>query len=150
MAVKVLWFSRHEMSAEQKQALIEKLGEIEVIQVNGTAPNVHVPFEAEINGTEKTMVKPLKEWVSEVDVVAIVAPITIQQQILSVAGNKPVIMSENAREFVEGEKVVFRFVRWFRIVKIEVVTEDFMPERECTCGQGYKLNEPHEFSSYCG
>lgn len=122
---KVLWFSRHEMSLEQKEALINKLGEIEIIQINGTAPNIHVPFEAEINGAEKVEVKPLKEWVAEVDVVAIVAPIALQQQFLSVAGEKPVIMTENARVFSEGEKVQFKFVRWFRICKIEVVTEDF-------------------------
>lgn len=125
MTTKVLWFSRHEMSVEQRAALESKLGEIEILQINGTAPNVHVSFEAEINGAEKTMVKPLKEWVTEVDVVAIVAAIALQQQFLSVAGDKPVIMTENAREFVDGDKVVFRFVRWFRIVKIEVITEDF-------------------------
>lgn len=125
MSVKVLWFSRHEMSTEQKVDLEKKLGEIHVLQINGTAPNVHVPFEASINGAEMTEVKALKEWVAEADVVAIVAPIALQQQFLSVAGEKPVIMTENARVFSEGEKVQFKFVRWFRICKIEVVTEDF-------------------------
>ena len=124
-ATKVLWFSRHEMSVEQKLALENKLGEIHVLQINGTAPNVHVPFEASINGAEMVEVKPLKEWVAEADVVAIVAPIALQQQFLSVAGEKPVIMTENAREFNEEGKVAFRFVRWFRVIKIEVVTEDF-------------------------
>lgn len=122
---KVLWFSRHEMSQEQLEALKNKLGEITITQINGTAPNVHVEFEASVNGSESTVVKPLKEWIQEHQVIAIVAPINLQQQILTVSENKPVIMSENARIFNEEGKVTFKFVRWFKLIKIEVVTENF-------------------------
>lgn len=125
---KVLWFSRHEMDADQRGALETKFGgPVDVTQVNGTMPNVHVPFKGEIDGIEGIdgNIPAFKTLIQDFDVVAIVAPINLQQQILGIAGDKPVIMCENAREFVEGDKVVFRFVRWFRLVKIEVVTEDF-------------------------
>jgi len=121
---KIMWFSRHEMSAEQKEALVKKLGEIEITQINGTAPNVHVSFKGEINGVSQE-ISPIKELVKEFDIIAIVAPIGLQQQFLAIAGDKPVIMAENARTFEGDNKVTFKFVRWFQVHKIEVVTSDF-------------------------
>lgn len=38
---KVLWFSRHTMTEEQKQALIDKLGEIEITQINKTIASAY-------------------------------------------------------------------------------------------------------------
>jgi hypothetical protein len=128
---KVLWFSRHAMSATQVQALEAKLGEIEVMQVDGTMPNVHVPFKAKVNGaTEESDVIPMKELIAEMDVVAIVAPINLQQQFLSVAGDKPVIFAKNDRVRVntpEGEEPKFEFIfaGWERLVEVKVVTEAF-------------------------
>lgn len=110
---KVLWFSRHEMAPEQVAALGE---DIEIIQIN---KNITSAFE-------------LKEEIEAADIIAIVAPINLQQQFLKIAGNKPVIMAVNDRVFVPdpdgGEsKVAFQFVKWERLIKIEVVKEDYIP-----------------------
>lgn len=112
--VKVLWFSRHTMTDAQHEALVKKLGEIEIAQVNKT---VNSAYE-------------LKEEIDAADVVAIVAPINLQQQFLKLAGDKPVIIAETKRELVKDEnggedKVNFVFNGWTRLVKIEVITEAF-------------------------
>lgn len=106
---KVLWFSRHEMTSDQKNAL----GECEIMQVNRTINNAFELIE-EINGA---------------DIIAIVAPINLQQQFLKIAGEKPVIMAVNDRILVkqpDGEdKVEFHFVKWERLISIDIVKEDF-------------------------
>lgn len=122
---KVLWFSRHQMTPEQKEAL----GEVSITQVNGNMPNVHVPFQAEVNGVTQE-VAPFKELLREFDIIAIVAPIGLQQQILGVAGDRPVISALNRRVLVPDEnggedKVHFIFDGWERLLKIEVVKEPF-------------------------
>lgn len=130
-AVSVLWFSRHPMTSEQFSALESKLGSITVTQVDGTMPSVHVPFLAKVNGKEEEQeVPPFKEQIKSYDVVAIVAPINLQQQVLSVAGDKPVIMAKSNRvrkEVPEGQPEEFQFIfdHWYKLVKIEVVTEEF-------------------------
>lgn len=64
------------------------------------------------------------------DIVAIVAPINLQQQILEVAGDKPVIFAKNDRVRVnvpEGEEQFeFIFAGWERLVEVKVVTEPFL------------------------
>lgn len=108
---KVLWFSRHEMTKEQREAL----GDVEIFQVNRSINSAY-ELQAEIK---------------EADIVAIVAPINLQQQFLKLAGERPVIMAVNDRVLIPQEdgtedKVAFRFVKWERLVKIEVVKEDFV------------------------
>lgn len=109
---KVLWFSRHEMTVEQKAAL----GNVEIVQINRT---INSAFE-------------LQAEIAAADIVAIVAPINLQQQFLKLAGEKPVIMALSERILVPSEdggedKVDFHFVKWERLRKIEVVKEDFLP-----------------------
>ena len=109
---RVMWFSRHEMSNEQRIDLERIFGQVEVNQVNKT---VQTAFE-------------LKEEIEAADVVAIVAPINMQQQFLKLAGTRPVITATSERILVKQEdgsedKVVFQFKNWIRLVKIEVVTE---------------------------
>ena len=114
-AQKVMWFSRHDMSPEQSQALVNKLGGgFELVKVDGTIPNAFA----------------IKEYIDECDVIAIVAPIHIQEQVLRIAGNKPVIMALSRRELVPDEnggesKAVFIFEKWERLLKIVVEKEDF-------------------------
>lgn len=107
---KVLWFSRHEMSAEQRAAL----GDVEIRQINKTIQNAY----------------ELKDEIDECDIIAVVAPIGLQEQFLRLAGDKPVITAVNARILVEKDdgsevKAEFHFVKWERLIKIEVVKEDF-------------------------
>lgn len=123
--IKVFWFSRHDLDENQLASLERRFGEVVVTKVNGTAPNVHVPFEAEVNNGVKGPVAALKDFIQDFDVVAIVAPIDLQRQFLSVAGDRPVIITKNDRIFDAGEKVTFKFVRWEQIHSIEVVTSTF-------------------------
>lgn len=111
---RVLWFSRHTMTKEQLAAL----GPVkEVVQCDGT---INTAFE-------------LEEDIKGCDIVAIVAPINLQAQFLKIAGDKPVITAISERVLTKDEeggesKVTFVFRKWERIKKIEVVTEDFIPE----------------------
>lgn len=130
MSTSILWFSRHAMTQEQFSALESKLGKISVTQIDGTMQNVHTHFLAKINGGEEEEVPPFKELISSFDIIAIVAPINLQQQILSVSGDKPVIMAKSNRVRVstpEGQEPQFEFVfdHWYQLIKIEVVTEEF-------------------------
>jgi hypothetical protein len=127
--VKVLWFSRHEMTAPQIEALEAKLGMVEIVQVDGTMPNVHVAFPGKLDG-EDAEIPPFKELLKGFQVVAIVAPIHLQQQILGVAGETPVIFAESKRERIsvpEGQEPQFNFLfkGWKRLMEVKVVTEDF-------------------------
>ena len=111
MAKKVLWFSRHEMTPEQKAAL----GDCEITQISKTISSAY----------------ELADEIAAADIVAIVAPINIQAQFLKLAGDKPVITAKSQRLLVHQDdgsedKVVFQFEKWERLVKIEVVTEDFV------------------------
>ena len=110
---KVLWFSRHEMTKEQHAAL----GDTEIVNINKTISSAY----------------EIADEIAECDVIAIVAPIQLQQQFLKIAGDKPVIMAVNDRVLVQqpdgGEdKVEFHFVKWERLLKIEVLKEDYIPQ----------------------
>lgn len=110
---KVLWFSRHEMTPEQRASLG---GDVEIIQIDRTVDSA---FE-------------LKAEIDNCDIIAIVAPINLQQQFLKLAGDKPVITALSERIFVPDEeggekKVASQFKKWERLIKIEVVKEDFIP-----------------------
>lgn len=109
----ILWFSRHEMTAEQKAALG---ADIKINQVNRTISSAY----------------ELQKEIDEADIIAIVAPINLQQQFLQLANGKPVIMALNDRLLVKQEgaedKVEFRFLKWEQLDRIEIVKHDFLPE----------------------
>jgi len=107
---KVLWFSRHEMSQDQKTDLQRIYGDISITQVNKTIQSVY----------------ELKDDINNYDIIAIVAPIHLQQQFLKIAKDKPIISCRNKRVFdpADNTKVNFVFDGWYQIVKIEVATKD--------------------------
>lgn len=110
--MKVLWFSRHGMTAEQKAALGDA---VEITQVSKTVSSA----------------KEVQAEIDAADIVAIVAPIGLQAEFLKLAGSKPVITALSERILIPGEageedKVEFRFVKWERILKIEIIKEDFV------------------------
>jgi len=110
MFTKVLWFSRHELSTEQLADLQRVYGEVDVTQVNKTIQDA----------------REIKDDVEAADVVAIVAPLPLQQSFLQVAGkDKPVIFCKNQRiiDPVDNSKVEFKHAGWFKIVRIETVFE---------------------------
>ena len=100
------------MSTDQRRAL----GDVEIVQVNRT---INSAFE-------------LKDEIDAADIIAIVAPIGLQAEFLRLAGDKPVIVAVNDRVLVPSEdgtnedKVEFHFVKWERLIKIEVLKEDFI------------------------
>ena len=112
MTKKVLWFSRHQMTNDQLAAL----GDVEVTQVNKSISSAY-ELEEEINNS---------------DIIAIVAPINLQQQFLKLAAGKPVIMAVNDRVLVpqpDGEdKVEFHFVKWEQLDEIIIKKHDFVVE----------------------
>ena len=120
--IKVLWFSRHTMTREQETALFIGIAKHLKSDLRATAVIITQISET-INSTSEI------EGVDEYDIYAIVAPITLQQQFLKIAGNKPVIMAKSDRviqKTPEGEdKISFVFNKWERLKKIEVVIEDF-------------------------
>ena len=120
--IKVLWFSRHIMTREQEQALFTGIARHIKSDLRATAVIITQISETINNVSE---IDDIKEY----DIYAIVAPISLQQQFLKVAGNKPVIMSKSDRileKTPEGEdKISFVFNKWERIKKIEVLIEDF-------------------------
>ena len=110
---KVLWFSRHEMTDKQRTAL----GDVDIVQVDKTIQHA----------TE------LQDEIAQADIIAIVAPIGLQAEFLKLAGDKPVIVAVNERTLIKSDddtesKAVFKFVKWERLLKIEVVKEDYVPE----------------------
>lgn len=108
--MRVLWFSRHEMTAEQHSALVAAVGEFTVSKIDRTISSAY----------------DLKDEIAESDIVAVVAPIGLQAQFLQIAGNKPVIVAQTKREFSDdGQKSTFVFNGWKRLKKIEVIMEDF-------------------------
>ena len=111
---KVMWFSRHDMTQEQEAALTNKLGDIVINKIDKT---INSAYE-------------LKEAIDASDVIAIVAPINLQQQFIKLAGDKPVIMAVSDRILVPQEdgseaQVVFKFVKWEQLDEITVKKHDF-------------------------
>lgn len=118
---KIMWFSRHDMTSEQASIFQN----CEITKVNGSPANVHVPFSGTINNGEESQLPALKELVKNFDILAIVAPIGLQQQFLQISGDKPVIMAKTRREIINGDKVVFNFDGWEQLLKIEIQTKPF-------------------------
>lgn len=124
--VKILWFSRHQMSAEQLADLERIYGTVEINQISSTINSAY----------------DIKDAIEKNDVIAIVAPINLQAQFLQIAGERPVISCRNKRvltpgygegiqnmninpgSFIGGIDVSFVFDGWFQIDKIEVITHD--------------------------
>lgn len=111
---KVLWFSRHEMTEDQRAALGS---DVVINQINRSINSAH----------------ELKEEIESSDIIAVVAPINLQEQFLRLAGDRPVITALNNRTTVPDpdggeDRVVFQFSKWERLLKVEVVKEDFIVE----------------------
>ena len=112
MKQKVLWFSRHAMTEEQKNSL----GDVEINQINKTIHSA----------------KELKAEIEANDIIAIVAPIELQREFLELAGDKPVLTAVNDRVLVPQQdgtedKLEFHCRNWERLIKIEIEKEDYIP-----------------------
>ena len=130
---KVLWFSRHAMTTAQKADLEKALGApLQIAQINGTAANVHVPFQSAAPETGETVAdiiltgeqKPLKELVKEFDEVAAVLPLNILSQLLPFCPAGRVLQAKNKRILLEDGKVEFCHDGWQGVLEVKIVTED--------------------------
>lgn len=107
---RILWFSRHDLTDEQRADLYRIYGEggNNLIQIEQHSATIQRPLE----------IPNLMDY----DVWAIVAPIGLQQQFKQLAGDRPVIICEFERILLpDGGKVEFKFAGWFEIEKIEVI-----------------------------
>lgn len=105
--MKVMWFSRHTMTSAQK-ADLENIYDAETIEIVHIDKTINSAFE-------------LKETVEECDVLAVVLPIHLQEQLLRFSGDKPVLICRSHR--VPLENGAYRFVHagWDELKKIEVI-----------------------------
>lgn len=128
---KILWFSRHAMTVAQKQDLTRILGDVHITQVNGTAPNVHVPFQATTPETGETVadeilvgdVAPLKEIITNFDEVAVVLPIGMIQQLLPFSNGR-LLQAVAIRRTLDGGQITFAHDKWQAITEVKIVTQD--------------------------
>ena len=123
----VLWFSRHDMTPEQREAIGGD--KVNINQVNKT---INSAYE-------------LKDEIDASDIIAIVAPINLQQQFLKLADKKPVIMAVNDRVLVpqpdgSEDKVEFKFNKWEQIKEIKVEKEDFNFDKYMNDKNNFKEN----------
>ena len=107
---KVLWFSRHNMSEDQAQDLKRIYGDVTINQVSKT---INSAYE-------------LQDDINNSDVIAIVAPVNLQQQFLKLAEGKPVISARSKRlvDLNDDTKFIFVFDGWYQILEVKVVTQD--------------------------
>jgi hypothetical protein len=113
VASDVLWFSRHDMTEEQMDALVSIYGPVLIHQINKTVKSA----------------SELENEIKNSDVVAVVAPIELQAEFLKVADGIPVISCRNKRILIQNQegtetKVEFVFNGWYEIEKIDIVTRD--------------------------
>ena len=97
----VLWFSRHVMTIGQMTELRNVFGDIKINQIS--YPIDHA--------------KEIKRDIENNDIIALVAPLKIQQQFLELAGDKPVLFCRNHRDH-KGPNG-YRHGGWFRIKKLD-------------------------------
>lgn len=135
---KVMWFSRHNMTEDQRSDLERIYGKCLITKVTtANLPNVHVPFKANVNNSAEELSLPaFKYYLTEFDVVAIVMPLNLQEQVLKVSGIIPIIIAKNNRiaKLDENDspvindrgeqEFVFQHAGWFQVLKIEVVTQE--------------------------
>ena len=94
------------MSALQK-ADLEKIysDSVQVTQINRTITSAY----------------ELKDEIAESDIVAVVMPLNLQEQVLKIAGSKPVLIGRNHR--VQKPDGTFEFVHagWDRVFEIKII-----------------------------
>lgn len=106
---KVLWFSRHIMSKEQAEALMIRLGNTEITQLSKSIQSA----------------QDIAQEIGAHDIIAVVAPPQLLAGILKIAGDKPVITAKMERTVLPDGSVEMKFVKWERVLRIDIVKEDF-------------------------
>lgn len=116
---KILWISRHTMTKEQVNDLKRIFNDdIEVIPYKDTVKSVY----------------ELKEPIADVDIIAAVLPIGLMGELLTIAGDKPVLNSVSERRITgktiisangtEEPEVEFVHMKWQQMLKVKIITKD--------------------------
>lgn len=130
--MKLLWISRHRMSEDQYNALVNKFGEVIVTQVSATIMNVKAKIKCE--GIDKapgyesdiilTGTQPcLAELVKSYDEVAAISSLGILEHILPLVNNR-ILSAKMSRSIDNNGKSTIKFIKWKVIRQIKIVTED--------------------------
>lgn len=106
---KVLWFSRHLMQVAQMQALMDKLGDVDITQVSKSIQRA----------------EDIQKEIEEHDIIAVVAPPQLLAGILRIAGDKPVITAKMGRIVLPDGSVEMPFEKWEHVLRLDIVKEDF-------------------------
>ena len=106
---RVLWFSRHLMQVAQMQVLMDKLGDVDIIQVSKSIQRA----------------EDIQKEIEAHDIIAVVAPPQLLAGILRLAGDKPVITAKMERTVLDDGSVEMNFVKWERVLRVDIVKEDF-------------------------
>lgn len=131
---KILWFSRHQMTEAQREALdfltTMGYGSIEITQIDKTISSAY----------------QIADMIKQFDIIAVVAPPALQQQFIKVAEGRPVITALNDRVLVPSDdgieqKAEFKFVKWEWIGSIEVRKKDFDRNTYEMIGQKFEEDE---------
>lgn len=106
---KVLWFSRHLMQVAQAQALMDKLGDVDITQLFRSIQRA----------------EDIQKEIEAHDIIAVVAPPQLLAGILKLAGDKPVITAKMGRIILPDGSVEMPFEKWERVLRLDIVKEDF-------------------------
>ena len=106
---KVLWFSRHLMQVAQMQALMDKLGDVDITQLSKSIQSA----------------QDIAQEIGAHDIIAVVAPPNLLAGVLRIAGEKPVITAKMERTVHPDGSVDMEFITWERVLRIIVEKEDF-------------------------
>ena len=106
---KILWFSRHLMKVAQAQALMDKLGDVDITQLSRSIQRA----------------EDIQKEIETHDIIAVVAPPQLLAGILKLAGDKPVITAKMGRIILPDGSVEMPFEKWERVLRIIVEKEDF-------------------------
>lgn len=97
------------MKVAQAQALMDKLGNVNVTQLSKSIQSA----------------QDIAQEIGEHDIIAVVAPPQLLAGILKLAGDKPVITAKMERTVLPDGSVDMEFIKWERVLRIIVEKEDF-------------------------
>ena len=106
--MKILWFSRHNMTPIQYDDLCKIYDcNVEIKQVNRTIKQAY----------------ELMKDMDDCDAAAVVMPLNLQEQMLSMLDDKPMLISKNHRVMDENGNFKFIHAGWEQIKEIKIVKE---------------------------
>lgn len=91
------------------QVLMDKLGDVDITQLSRSIQRA----------------EDIQKEIEAHDIIAVVAPPQLLAGILRLAGDKPVITAKMERTVLDDGSVEMNFVKWERVLRVDIVKEDF-------------------------